>query len=169
MGLNWKQFELGVLRPVLLDADEMMPCPEHVVKLVGETIWHESDKLTALGQYPRDPTAVFGPGMGPCSMEAPTWEWLRTALLDRKSDFRLLFEAWCISGSPEHEEFSWNLALNVLGCRLRYFIDANTLDGGKDIEGRSHLWFAIYNGSGVEARRLRYCQDAEAIPWEVAL
>ena len=168
MGLNWKQFELGVLRPVLKDASAAMSRPEQAVLLVGETIWHESDKLRALGQYPRDPDAVFGPGMGPCSMEGPTWDWLVADFISKDVQLEKVFKRWCTSGRPSHDEFSWNLALNVLGCRLRYWANPAPMPMEADIEQRSHLWFAIYNGSGVESRRLRYCQDAEVIPWEVA-
>lgn len=149
MGLNFRQFELGVLRPAL--AGE----PEVAVRLVGETIWHESDRLQALGQYPRDPVDVFGPGLGICSMERSTWNWLKDK--DRIRGTLAL---------RQYEELAWDLRLNVIACRLRYLVNPLSLPKLEDgVEARSVYWFRIYNASGVIERRIKYIDDARAIPW----
>jgi len=145
------------------------PEPEVAVKLVGETIWHESDRLQALGQYPREGVTEakpFGPGLGPASMEEPTWQWLLADFVKKKPDIALAFSAYCTIPVPPYQEFAWNLALNVLGCRLRYYADRRVLPklvGG--VEARAAYWAIIYNGSGVAERRIKYERDAYAIPW----
>jgi len=120
MSLNWRQFELGVLRSTLTDLDDVMPAPEVAIKLVGETLWHESDRLRALGQYPRrdlddasvapGSLPVFGPGLGIASIERPTWDWMKT------KDYGML-------ELLSYEDLAWDLRLNVIACRLRYFLD----------------------------------------------
>lgn len=173
MGLNWRQFELGVLRPALAKLEPSIASPEVAVRLVGETIWHESDRLQALGQYPRDAArdrgASFGPGLGICSMERPTWDWLVKDYILRRSDLEIVFRQatglFVVYEGAAYEHFAWNLALNVAACRLRYFVDRRPLPGISDWISRSELWFQIYNGSGVDERRLKYVEDAQVIPW----
>ena len=163
MSLNWKQFELGILRPVLRDLAPTIASPEVAVRLVGETIWHESDRLQALGQYPRG-DGPFGPGLGLCSMERSTWEWLEKDFLNRREELLLAFRRATGSMVCAYPEFAWNLALNVAGCRLRYFAFSAPLPAD-NLEARSRYWFIIYNTSGVEERRLKYIEDAKQIPW----
>lgn len=167
MSINWKQFELGVLRPTALKLHPFVRFDELPIRLVGETIWHESDKLQALGQYPRGGVTAeqpFGPGLGPASIEEPTWDWLHGI-------YRLLGRELGMGDRVFHyDELAWNLALNVAGCRLRYFVDRRllpTMESG--VVGRSHYWFDVYNASGVESRRLKYIEDAGKIEWEIGL
>lgn len=163
MGLSWKQFEYGVLRPTLAKMSPIIPSPEVAVRLVGETIYHESDRLQALGQYPRGGITAeepFGPGLGPASIEEPTWDWLHGI-------YRLLGRELGMGDREfRYDELAWNLSLNVAGCRLRYFVDRRALptpDSG--IEGRARYWFLVYNASGVDSRRVKYISDAKRITW----
>jgi hypothetical protein len=164
MGLNWKQFEFGVLRPTAAKLHPIVRFDEVPIRLVGETIWHESDRLQALGQYPRGGVTAerpFGPGLGLASIEQPTWDWLYGIhrLLGRElgmgdRDFR-------------YDELAWNLALNVVGCRLRYFVDRRALPTTESgIEGRARYWFLVYNASGVDSRRVKYIADAKQLTWK---
>lgn len=161
--MNWKQFEHGVLRPTLTKMSPIIPSPEVAVRLVGETIYHESDRMQALGQYPRGGVTAeepFGPGLGPASIEEPTWDWLHGI-------YRLLGRELGMGDREfRYNELAWNLALNVAGCRLRYFVDRRALptpDSG--IEGRARYWFLVYNASGVDSRRVKYIADAKRITW----
>lgn len=157
MGLNWRQFELGVLRPTLEGE------PEVAIKLVGETIWHESDRLQALGQYanPVDDMGqraveVFGPGLGIASIELATWDWMLS--IPRQDKF-----GRAIAGR-NYVELTWDLRLNVLACRFRYKLNKLPLPEDSVLQ-RSFYWLEIYNGSSVNARRIKYLQDALDIPW----
>ena len=171
MSLNWNQFEHGVLRVVLTgpfgwerQVGKSLVGAEAAVRLVGETIWHESDQLKALGQYSVDLT--FGPGLGPCSMERPTWDWLVRDHIQQKVKLRDFFQRWSIGDPGNYDQFAYNLALNVAACRLRYWVDSRMMPGNTfDIESRSKYWFAVYNASGVEARRHKYIKDAKLIAW----
>lgn len=168
MSLNWRQFELGILRPTLAEVASVMPAPEVAVKLVGETIWHESDRLRALGQYPRfhpDIPAIahpdpFGPGLGIASIEEPTWNWMKERA-----------EGWgwplsIVEGS-DYSELAYDLRLNVIACRLRYFLDQRALPRLEDgIDARATYWWTVYNGGQVD-RRPDYTRNAQAIPWSV--
>jgi hypothetical protein len=63
-------------------------------------------------------------------------------------------------------ELAWNLALNVIACRLRYFVDWRKLPSLEEgIPSRAQYWFTVYNASGVLERKAKYIQDAGAIPW----
>ena len=165
MSLNWKQFEFGVLRPTLAEVASIMPAPEVAVRLVGETIWHESDRLQALGQYPRGGVTLaepFGPGLGIASIEEPTWDWMKERA-----------EGWgwplsIVEGS-DYSELGYDLRLNVVACRLRYFLDKRALPRLEDgMDARATYWLMVYNGSKVLQRREKYITDAKAIPWEAA-
>lgn len=171
--MNFQQFEAIILRPVLADWEHCLHRSQ-AIELVGETIWHESDQLRALAQYPRDGVSLrrpFSAGLGPASMEKLTWNWLLQDYVKKDCELSLLFDRWCKTGVPAWEEFGWNLALNVLGCRLRYWASPKELPNfplaskEAQIQARSHAWFTIYNGSGVEERRLKYIEDAKKIPW----
>jgi len=156
MSLNWRQFELGVLRPTL--AGE----PEVAIKLVGETIWHESDRLQALGQYvaidPNNPMlSPFGPGLGIASIEEPTWDWMV------KESERWVNTKFYL-GYRDYEDLAWDLRLNVLACRIRYKLDRRPLPADT-LEARADYWFRVYNASGVESRKAKYIADAKLIPW----
>jgi hypothetical protein len=165
MGLNWKQFELGVLRPTLTGE------PEVAVKLVGETLWHESDRLQALGQYPRieprdlsdpvpKPQAVFGPGLGIASIEKATWEWMRkNAKYDKWADTIYQPLRYC-----DYNTLAFDLDINVRACRFRYKLDSRPLPQN-DLPSRALYWFKVYNASGVTERLTKFMQDARAIPW----
>lgn len=150
MSLNWRQFELGVLLPVLDDMDATGS--EVAIKLVGETIWHESDRLRALGQYSTGKN-VFGPGLGIANIERPTWEWM---LKSRIGGSYLL--------NAEYEELAWDLRLNVIACRVRYLLDSKPLPKN-NLEARAMYWFKVYNASGVEERLEKFKKDAATIPW----
>ncbi len=156
MSLNWKQFELGVLRPTLREAS--MPSPEVAVRLVGETLWHESNRLRALGQYPAGTAGIterdlFGPGLGIASIERPTWDWMQ------QNDNQVLIP------DRYYQELAWDLRLNVLACRLRYFLDPLPLPKLEDgIEARATYWWKIYNRGQVD-RRPEYIANAKAILW----
>jgi len=164
MSLNWKQFELGVLRPTMarLQYHCGIDCSENVVMLVGETIWHESDALGALGQYSREAGRVFGPGLGIASFERPTWDWLYPLYRS------LAVQLGHGDRQVHYDELAWNLALNVIACRLRYYVDRRKLpDPAGGIAARADYWFDVYNASGVPGRKAKYVRDAVAIPWIV--
>lgn len=158
MGLNFKQFYSGVVTPTLRAIDDAIPFSESAELLVTETIWHESDRLQALGQYPRGgitSTQPFGPGLGVASIEKPTWLWMCGTPIGQ-------FVGLDAYGYPE---LAWDLRLNVVACRLRYFIDQRplpTLEHG--IEARATFWWQVYNGGQVD-RRPDYIRNAKAIPW----
>lgn len=163
MGLNWKQFEHGILRPTAARLDPIVRFDEVPIRLVGETIWHESDRLQALGQYPRGGITAarpFGPGLGPASIEKPTWDWLHGI-------YRLLGRELGMGDREfRYDELAWNLALNVAGCRLRYFVDHRalpTMDSG--IEGRAAYWYRVYFAGDVPANKGKYIANAKTIPW----
>lgn len=155
MGLNWRQFELGVLRDVGSNWTEV------TVRLIGETLWHESDRLHALGQYPhpaddmgQDSVQVFGPGLGIASIERETWNWMRGT----PEGSQVLMGCW-------YESLTWDLRLNVVACRLRYKLDPSPLPllaGG--IEARADYWWKVYNRGKVD-RRPDYIRNARAILW----
>lgn len=166
MSLNWNQFETAVLRVTLLRLNPVMPMMAVVVKLVGETVWHESDRLQALGQYPRV-SGVFGPGRGIASIEQPTWDWLVTVLDRRKDIHDCILQATNIR-ELRFDDLVSNLALNVAMCRLRYFVDVRALPSNT-LDDRARYWFNVYNGSGVEERLLKYKKDALAIKWATLL
>ena len=171
LGLNWKQFEHGVLRPTLGKLASVVESGEVAVLLVGETLWHESDQLRALGQYPRG-KGVFGPGLGLGSMEWKTWEWMVEHPLARKP--RVLEALGKATGVQVEKledygwsHFAWNLALAVAGTRLRYWVDARPLPGVEGgLDARAEAWFTIYNGSGRVERKGKFVKDARVIPWE---
>lgn len=162
MSINWKQFEQAVLRPWCppFRTNEPSVAPKNhrevEIRLVGETIWHESNRLRALGQYPWDPkNDTFGPGLGIASIERPTWDWMKTT-----PEGSLYLREYA------YEQLAWDLRLNVIACRIRYRIDARNLPKLEDgIEARAGYWFMVYNGSGVVTRRDDYIRNAEAIPW----
>lgn len=149
MSLNWRQFELGVLRPAQENEAEV------AIKLVGETIWHESDRLRALGQYVKNGDSfVFGPGRGICSMERNTWRWLQARPDGQWADNR------------EYEELAWDLRLNVIACRMRYKAYPAPLPLLEDgIQARALYWLKAYNGTNVTERLSNYITNAKAIPW----
>jgi len=173
MSLNWRQFELGVLRPTLTELAAVMPAPEVAVRLVGETLWHESDRLRALGQYPRrnlddasvapGSLPVFGPGLGIASIERPTWDWMAET-----HDHILGYRAYAA--------LAYDLRLNVVACRLRYFLDPMALplrgigDDGKpidpddDIKARATYWWKVYNRGQID-RRPDYFANVIGMPW----
>ena len=161
MGINWRQFELGILRPALEGE------PEVAIKLVGETIFHESDRLRALGQYPNPAddmgqraVEVFGPGLGIASIEEATWDWM-VGKADSGRWNHTIFEEL---SSRMYQELAWDLKLNVLACRFRYKVDKRPLPENNMVS-RSIYWMAVYNGSGVEDRRLGYVRNAVDIEW----
>ena len=151
MSLNFRQFELGVLRPALRES--IVPNPEVAVRLVGETLWHESDRLRALGQYPAGgiiDDIPFGPGLGIASIERPTWDWMKG-----------------LGGisTRHYEELAYDLRLNVIACRYRYFLDPLPLPKLEDgIDARATYWWKVYNRGQVD-RRPDYIANAKAIPW----
>ena len=173
MSLNWRQFELGVLRPTLEGE------PEVAIKLVGETIWHESDRLQALGQYPRFPAGIvaddnvpFGAGLGIASIEEPTWDWMDGQY---KAPWHIYEKYKAVDGGVVHEyerridgiEYKHlvdRLALNVLACRFRYKLDKRPLPKDMLID-RAEYWLSVYNGSGVRERLAQYMGNALDIPW----
>lgn len=158
MGLNWRQFELGLLRPTLKGE------PEVAIKLVGESLFHESDHLRALGQYPRDPDAVFGPGLGIASVEEPTWDWMVEEACKARW-IRHPFADALVVHKVEYHQLAYDLRLNILACRFRYKLDRRALPKLEDgIEARATTWWSIYNGGQVD-RRPKYIQDARMIPW----
>ena len=175
MGLNWSQFEAGILLPVLdgpfgWERQVGRSSDAEVAhRLVGETIWHESDYLQALGQYGtikfgNEP--VFGPGLGVCSMEKPTWDWLCREYIAKSKTLQDFFARWTIQGPHNYDELAGNLYFAVAACRLRYWVAAGALPTGLfNIEGRARYWFTWYNGSGVESRRAKYIKDAKLIAW----
>lgn len=157
MGLNWRQFELGVLRPALQGE------PAIALKLVGETIWHESDRLRALGQYTTDIT-TFGPGLGIASIEKRTWNWMQ-----READGKRWMSYIPAIGilNASYTDLVHDLRLNVWACRFRYKLDPSALPNDT-IEDRANYWRWIYNGGTVD-RSERYIGNAEVIPWSTSL
>lgn len=157
MGLNWTQFHAGVLVPALKALEPQIPYSEVADRLVAETIWHESDRLRALGQYPIggvSETTPFGPGLGVCSMEQPTWNWLVNT---PGCPNEMLFD--------DYESLAWDLRLNVIACRYRYFIDQRALPKLEDgVEARATYWWKVYNGGQVD-RRPDYIRNAKEILW----
>ncbi|MGH9876364.1 MAG: hypothetical protein ACRD5H_01895 [Nitrososphaerales archaeon] len=148
MSLNWRQFEHGVLRPALPTATEQ------AIKLVGETIWHESDRLRALGQYPQESRGlIFGPGLGIASIEESTWDWMQQTT-----------QAVNIQGRS-YEELAWDLRLNVQACRLRYRLDPQRLPIEDTIKARADYWQLIYY-AGIEDKRKLYIDNARLIRWK---
>ena len=155
MSLNWKQFHAGIVVPTLLEWPEV---PHSLVedRLVSETLWHESDQLTCLGQVPNDDDPdYFGPGLGICSMERDTWD----DLVGRRG---------CPFRKRQYSELIYDLRLNVIACRYRYFIDLAPLPRLDDgIKARATYWWKVYNRGQVD-RRADYIRNAKAIPWEAA-
>ena len=166
MSLNWRQFELGVLRPTL--AAEL----EVAIKLVGETIWHESDRLRALGQYANSAddmgahaVEVFGPGLGIASIEEDTWDWMH----EKAEDYGHHIDFWRI-GAALYQDLTWDLRLNVLACRFRYKLDKRPLPKLKDgIKARAAYWNLVYqavdNQLDIDKDEQQYIADALDIPW----
>lgn len=155
MSLNWRQFELGVLRPTLEGE------PEVAIKLVGETIWHESDRLQALGQYVPDfSKPVFGPGLGIASIEKSTWDWMHK-LAGKPPWHGMIYQDVYYS---DYADLTYDLRLNVLACRFRYKLDKRPLPKDMLID-RAEYWLSVYNGSGVRERLAQYMGNALDIPW----
>ena len=157
MSLNFIQFHAGVVKPSLLQLGPVIPYTAIADLLVSETIWHESDRLQALGQYPQGGVkehGPFGPGLGVASIERNTWDWMA-----ERHD-HLLGQGW-----GTYESLAWDLRLNVVACRLRYFLDPLPLPKLEDgVEARATYWWKVYNGSPVD-RRPDYIRNAKAIPW----
>jgi len=152
------------MRPTLIELASIMPTPEVAVILVGETLWHEGDRLRALGQYPRRELGdtsvapgslpVFGPGLGIASIEEPTWDWMAGTSKGKQ----LLF-------AEDYSNLASDLRLNVVACRLRYFLSTMALPKLEDgIEARATYWWKVYNCGQVD-RRPDYLKNATAIPW----
>jgi hypothetical protein len=128
------------------------------VRLVGETLWHESAQLTALGQQVYG-NEVFGPGLGISSFERPTWDWLYPI-------YHAIATKLGHNREIAYDELAWNLALNVIACRLRYYVDKRKLpELAAGIPARTAYWFFVYNGSGVAERHNNYMRDAAQIQW----
>ena len=167
MSINWRQFELGILRPTLPAEVEV------AVKLVGETIWHESDQLRALGQYPRLDGVdgqtkfygIFGPGLGISSIEESTWNWMH----EKAEDYGDHIDFWRI-GAAQYQDLTWDLRLNVLACRFRYKLDKRPLPKLKDgVKARAAYWNLVYQAiddqPGIDKDEQQYIADALDIPW----
>ena len=161
MSINFTQFHAGVVKPSLLLLGPVIPYTAIADLLVTETIWHESDRLRALGQYPRGGVTEhgpFGPGLGIASIEQPTWDWLK-----EKDRVRNML------GLHRYEELAWDLQLNVTACRLRYLVNPMPLPKLEDgVEARATYWWRTYNGGQVD-RRHDYIFNAKAIPWKAGL
>lgn len=158
MSLNFRQFELGILRPTLAKLAGVMPAPEVAVRLVGETLWHESNHLTMLGQDPIDDDPDgFGPGLGIASIEKQTWDWMWLKPLPEPLSSYL--------GWHQYSDLVDDLRLNVVACRLRYWLDPLPLPKLEDgVEARATYWWKVFNRGQVD-RRPDYIRNAKAIPW----
>jgi len=156
MGINFIQFHAGVVKPSLVQLGPVIPYTIIADLLVSETIFHESDRLQALGQYPiggATEHGPFGPGLGVASIERTTWNWM-------KGKDRGVLELL------SYEDLAWDLRLNVMACRLRYFLDSIPLPKLEDgVEARATYWWKVYNRGQVD-RRPDYLRNAKAIPWD---
>lgn len=147
LGLNPKSFQKLVVIPTLEQLSNRFPYNETALKLVMETIYHESDGLKQLVQQPNG-----GPGHGLLQMEVDTFYWIIKDWISKWPEF--------VKISPTYpniplEELHWNLKLNVALCRARYYVSPKHLPVN-DLENRSEFWYSIYNVSGVIARKQHY-------------
>ena len=164
MSLNFIQFHAGVVVPALQSLEPHIKFSPDADVLVSETIWHESARLTALGQFPRagvTEEVPFSAGLGVASIERPTWKWMCETQMGRRLGL------W----GEDYNRLVWNLRLNVIACRLRYYSDKEPLppgDLGDDdaLKARAAYWLRVYNGSQVWERMGHYITNAKAIPWE---
>lgn len=155
MGLHPKQFKELVLSPTLEYFHPEIPYIENSEWLVFETIWHESGGLRFLAQWPKN-----GPGIGPCSMEEETWDWLIKVLKKKvliSTKFHDMF------GKPELRRLFSDLALNVFMTRFRYFVVKNPLPKAT-IEARADFWNRFYqtvdDQPGIDKDEAQYIADA---------
>ena len=164
MSLNFIQFHAGVVVPALQSLEPHIKFSPDADVLVSETIWHESARLTALGQFPRAGVTEqnpFSAGLGVASIERDTWDWMKYETTIGK-EFLVDHYYDCLA---------WNLHLNVIACRLRYYLDKEPLPPGDlsdsdALAARAVYWLRVYNGSQVWERKTAYITNAKAIPWE---
>lgn len=173
MGLNWRQFELHVLKPVLTDLSDVFPLNNMIYRGIGETLWHESGLLCYIGQVPRqpEPGRAISAGNGIASMELPTWEWLYEDWLQRPANERFIKALREMRLYPaRYSDLTSNLALNVAMCRLRFWVAPAAwpieVDNEEvNIRMRASYWWKHYNG-GLVDRRAGYILHALWLPWE---
>jgi hypothetical protein len=75
----------------------------------------------------------------------------------------------CFWSRRGYRDLIWDLRLNVVACRYRYRLDPRPLPtdpGETGLLARSIYWLKAYNGSRVEARMVKYYDDAREIPWQ---
>lgn len=163
MSLNIVQFHAGIVLPTLQEIAPVIPYSVAADKQTTETIWHESDHLRALGQYPRGGITLdnpFGPGLGIASIERPTWDWMMNTGIGQNA---YLFS----DDMPEYEDLVWDLRLNVFACRLRYRLDKRPLPDMDNLQMRASYWLHVYNGSPDHPERMhKYIADAMMLSWE---
>ncbi len=153
MGLNWHQFERLILRPTLADAQSVIPSSEVAVKLVGETIWHESGGLTYLAQVPHD-----GPALGLCQMEGPTFGWLMKKILNNSNLTPELTRYGIAFKDLLDPRFA------VIMCRYRYWVVPEALPEGS-LRARANYWGQYYQTTQNQDKIAQYILAAGRIPW----
>lgn len=153
--LDVNQFSKLVLLPILGFLAPDISLTPVATRLVLETIFHESDRLTCIAQKPND-----NPAHGVCQMERPTFNWLVNDFLPKQKfwpKFKRLSPNW---PDIQFNELDGNLFLCVTMCRIRYYAVPQSLPENNLID-RANYWYLHYNASGVLQRKAKYITDSE--------
>lgn len=153
--LDVNQFTRLIVLPILGFLSPDIPMTPVATRLVLETIFHESDRLTYIAQKPND-----NPAHGLLQMERPTFNWLIDDFLPKQKfwpKFNKLSPNW---PNIQFNELDGNLFLCVAMCRIRYYAVPKPLPENTLIE-RANYWYTYYNGSGVPQRKAQYITNSE--------
>jgi len=145
--MNAKSIRDYIIIPTLMQLKNRFSYNDTVLRLVMETMYHESNGFSQIIQQPNN-----GPAYGLCQMEGDTFRWLQKDWISKWPEF--------VKISPTYPnipftELLWNLKLNVAMCRARYYVDKRPLPVNT-LEARSDYWYKIYNASGVLVRKHHY-------------
>lgn len=151
MGIHVRQFVDLILDPALKEFEPEIQYNNSAKLLTLETIWHESDGLIYLAQYPHN-----GPALGVCQMEKPTFDWLVSGFIPNsllKHKFSYIFN------NPSFKDLSWNLKLCVIMCRIRYYVVPQSLPSD-NTNDRAKYWGRYYQTTNNPDKIAQYIARA---------
>ncbi len=139
--MNPRNFREQIIRPTLKLYGTWSSGIEELLMLTAAV-------ESSLGEFVRQSVHVIGDGLGvglgPYSMEPPTFTWMQ--MTKRRNE---------LAGRTA-EDMVWDWRLATIAARLRYIFDPEPLPN--DPEGLAKLWKRVYNGNSPQGRTW---QDAE--------
>ena len=135
MGIDQQQIREYIIRPALIPHGMWTKSSEELLMLTGA-------KESQLGYYIHQLGA--GPALGLWQVEPDTFDWMK-----------VVFPS--LLANRTAPEMVYDLRLNVLVARLRYYVDPQALPHYTDVAGMAEYWKRIYNttkGKGTVAEAI---------------